>query len=513
MDRGGEVSARRNRRPAYGVNRRAVLSLLALLLAAPVVAQTSPTPQAAPDQQPGVSQQPDQGAQVHTGTSSGLSLDARVQNLLADHQYSRVQAELGQLPPQLAQLYRGVLANRCNDLKTSIQLLEPLVVPVMASGDVAHEKLLREALAEDYLRSQDWSKAAAAYAALESRLSAQLSPDEQASIELPVKLLPLARDNPPMTVDPCEPFTMQASEDPLQLLDLPVFVDADPKSWMLDPTSPFNLMDRATAREMGVKISDQSATISTLTGRPIQVHMAVIPRFTIGGRLTLRNMTVFVFDDADYQFPHYQVEGVLGYPALAALGRITITDEDMVQVHPSKQMDPAEKSDLLAAGAPFYLDGGQIIVALGNSTAAAAPPAISTPAAASAAATVDPPALESRSDDRMDDRMYVIDAGSQQTYLTSRYFDEHAPQFNRGQITTFSFPGLHSAPQPAYVAETVPLAVGRTTVNLHYLRVLTQPLGSAALDDVYGVLGIDALGQLGSYTFDYRTMRFSVRPE
>jgi hypothetical protein len=38
--------------------------------------------------------------------------------------------------------------------------------------------------------------------------------------------------------------------------------------------------------------------------------------------------------------------------------------------------------------------------------------------------------------------------------------------------------------------------------------VLTQPLGSAALDDVYGILGVDALGQLKSYTFDYRTMRF-----
>jgi hypothetical protein len=42
--------------------------------------------------------------------------------------------------------------------------------------------------------------------------------------------------------------------------------------------------------------------------------------------------------------------------------------------------------------------------------------------------------------------------------------------------------------------------------------VLTQPLGSAARDDVYGVLGVDALEQLGNYTFDYRTMRFNVRP-
>ena len=527
MHRGWGISARPDRRPAYGINRRVFLSLLALLLAAPAIAQTPATPPARQLAQPSdqsQSQQPGQGAQVHTGTSSGLSLDVRLQNLLADHQYSRVQAELAQLPPQLAQLYRGVLANRSNDLQTSIQLLEPLVAPVTAGGDIAHEKLLREALAEDYLRSGDWAKAAAAYSALESHLSAQLSSDEQASIELPVKLLPLAKDNPPMTADPCEPFTMQASEDPLELLDIPVFVDADPKSWMLDPTAPFNLMDRATAREVGVKISDQSATISTLTGRPIQVHMAVIPRFTIGGRLTLHNMTVFVFDDADYQFPHYQVKGVLGYPALAALGSITITDEDMVQVRPAQQIDAAVKADLLTTGAPFYLDGGQIIVAMsraGNSpadaqtdssalsgqTAASGDHAAGTPPAAG------PQGPASHPDDSSDDSMYAIDAGSQQTYLTSRYFDEHAAQFDGQQSTKYSFPGSQSGPQPAYVAETVPLTVGRTTVHLHYLRVLTQPLGSAALDDVYGVLGIDALEQLGSYTFDYRTMRFSVRPE
>jgi len=45
-----------------------------------------------------------------------------------------------------------------------------------------------------------------------------------------------------------------------------------------------------------------------------------------------------------------------------------------------------------------------------------------------------------------------------------------------------------------------------------YIEVFTPPLGSAALDDVYGVLGVDALDQLKAYTFDYRTMRFSVRP-
>ena len=42
-------------------------------------------------------QQPGADAQLHTGTSSGLDTEARLQNLLADHQYLRIQAQLDQL--------------------------------------------------------------------------------------------------------------------------------------------------------------------------------------------------------------------------------------------------------------------------------------------------------------------------------------------------------------------------------------------------------------------------------
>src|SRR3954471_1487569 len=157
--------------------------------------------------QPATHQQdPGAGAQVHTGTSSGLSGDARIQNLLADHQYFRVQSELDELPPQEAQFYRGILANRNNDPKESIKLLEPLVDKIASSGDSVHEKLARKALAEDYLRDGDFSRAAKEYKTLQARLEGTLTPDEKEEIEMPLKLLPLAAANPPMTVDACESF-------------------------------------------------------------------------------------------------------------------------------------------------------------------------------------------------------------------------------------------------------------------------------------------------------------------
>jgi hypothetical protein len=467
--------------------------------------QTEPESQA-PAAQPSSAepQQPGAGTQLQTGTSSGLTLDARIENLLADHQYSRVAAQLDQLPPEEAQLYRGVLANRANDLKRSVELLEPLVEEVTASGDTAHEKLLRTALAEDYLRLGDWSKAAMAYQALDTRLHAKLSADEQDEIEMPLKMLPLARDNPPTTIDPCDPFSLQVTTNPLGLIDIPVFIDARSRSWMLDPTLPFNLIAHSTAKDAGLRLSDATATIRTLTGRPIRVRVTVVPRFTIGGRLTLRNMTAFVYEDEDYVFPGsgYRVEGVLGYPALAAIGSLTITSDDTIQVRPARQIGTPAKDDLLTDGAPFYLDGDQVIVALKRVQPRADPAAL--PDSGTGSDSPSSPNTE---------RMYAIDAGGQQTYLTSRYFDEHAAEFNSMKVDLYAPPGETTGSQPSYVAETVPLGVGNATVELHYIRVLTQPLGSAALDDVYGVLGVDALGQLKSYTFDYRTMRFRATGE
>lgn len=420
---------------------------------------------------------------MHTGTSSGLDGDLRIQNLLADHQYLRVEQDLNRLPAEQAQLYRGVLANRNNDPRESIKLLEPLIDKVAASGDAAHEKLLRKALAEDYLREGDLAKAAAAYQALESRLQGKLTADEREEIEMPLKMLPLAAANPPMTVDACDPFVLQVSRNPLGLTDIPVFVDALPHTWMLDPTAPFNLISRSLAKEVGLKVSEDAATIHTLTGRSMQVHVTVIPRFTIGGRITFHNMTAFVFDDADYFFQqsHYQVQGVLGYPALAALGSVAITADSRIEVRPARLIQTEKTDTANGEGARFFIDGDQMIVALGAAG---------------------------------NEQMYVLDAAGQQSYLTSRYYEEHSGDFAGQKMELFTVPGPQTfAPQPAYIAETVPLAAGGTAIPVHYIQVLTQPLGSAALDDVYGVLGVDVLDQLRRYTFDYKNMRFSVAPE
>jgi len=51
-----------------------------------------------------------QSEQVHTGTSSGLNSEARLEALLADHQFLRIENQLGKMSPEQAAFYRGILA-------------------------------------------------------------------------------------------------------------------------------------------------------------------------------------------------------------------------------------------------------------------------------------------------------------------------------------------------------------------------------------------------------------------
>jgi hypothetical protein len=486
----------------------ALLSILVAMSAGNASAQGRLAPRA-PAQDSTKTDSTQQGAQVHTGVTSGLDTEARLQNLLADHQFLRIEAQIDQMPADEAQFYKGILANRKNDLKTSVALLEPLAEKIAAAGAPGQEKLLRKALAEDYLRLGEWANAAKAYKTLETRVGKDLTSDEQDELELPLRLLPLAAKNEPMTVDPYDAFGLPVSRNLLGLLDVPVFVDARPHSWMLEPTAPFNLIARSLARDAGLTISEAAVTVHTITGRPIQVHMTVIPRFTIGGAITFHDMTAFVFEDADYTFKetHYRVQGVLGYPAVSAMASLSIKDNATIEVRPRTEASGGAGHFQSDPGAPFFFDGDQMVVAMKNAAADAAAGGNAGSAVAGGAATKAGGAAGTG-----DERMFVLDASGQQTYLTSRYYEEHASDFTGQKLEMFTLPAAPNTPaQPAYTSETVNLAFGPTVVAVHYIPVLTQPVGDAALDDVYGVLGLDALDQLASYTFDFKAMTLSVR--
>ena len=48
------------------------------------------------------------------------------------------------------------------------------------------------------------------------------------------------------------------------------------------------------------------------------------------------------------------------------MGSVTVTDSNSLYVDPGKQVSAVEKSDSVAAGVRFFLDGDQVILALAD---------------------------------------------------------------------------------------------------------------------------------------------------
>jgi hypothetical protein len=443
-----------------------IFILLCALLAAPSVQSTSPPVAAAQQAQ---SSQMKTG-QVETGARASEHPAVPLHQLLTDHSWLALEEALEKTTDPDANFYRGVLENRLGHYSRSVELLEPLLPAIASSADRAKEKQARMALADDYFRTFGYRKAAEEYEALNKCCASLLTADERADIEIPTKLLPMLEAAKPQTLEVESSFTVPVEENALGLHDVSVWVDGYAARWLFDPAESFTMLSRSQAKLAGLKLSEDLVTIYSVTGEPIAVHATVVPQLKFSGAV-FHNVPAMVYDDADlYDKAHrYQIEGVLAQPLLAALGQITMSDDEHLTV---------SREARLKEGAPFFSDGRHLIVAAGA---------------------------------KGSEELYAVDPGSTESLLTSRYYDAHMADFAHAQMELVKPSGAgESAPLPAYRAENVTLSFGGVPVTFHELEVLAQPAGEER-DRFWGTLREGALEQLESYTFDFRTMRFVAR--
>jgi hypothetical protein len=452
--------------------------LLAAVLAAPVAgAQTSSQRQSTSAQTPVqklASPQSSPQAQVVTGASAFGKQKTSLEQLTLDHNWLALEHALGPTAesPAGGAFYRGLLENHRDHFKKSIALLEPLLPALAAGSDRMKEKQGRLTLADDYFRTFQYKKAAAEYAALAKCCEKQLTAQEKSEVEIPAKLLPELESAPAQTLDLTGSFTMPTEVNPLGLTDLTVWMDGYPTRWLFDPAENFTMIARSKAELVGLKLSKETMTVSSITGQPIYVNATVIPKLKIGDAV-FRNVPAVVYDDLDLydKARQYQIEGVLGQPLLALLGQVTASESGNLTF---------SEAPPLQEGAPFFTDEDQLIVAAGKDGSGG---------------------------------LYTVNPAAASSLFSSRFYDTHLAQFAHLRMDLVKLPGnklSQEIPIPAYHAETLHLSFGGVPITLHDIEVLAQPAG-AEEDRFYGMLGCDALSQLKSYTFDFRSMKFIVR--
>lgn len=393
------------------------------------------------------------------------------ERLLKNKQYlileNALKASGGVSGPKVA-LVEGVLASRKNQIAKSISLLTPLFSGSAAKFAPEEERLGLSALADDYTKDFNYAEAADTQATLLRRVGPFLSKEERDDVEGNRSTLELLRRAPAETVNVPASFAVATQKNSAGMIEAPVSVADRTEPWILDSGAGISLLIRSRAQELGLQISAGTTPVVVFFGATVPCHMAVIPLLRIGGA-EVRNVAVLVMEDKDYYIPqiHLQLEAFLGYPVLSVLGRITFYKDGRFGVTSANEASTG-------GGSEMFMEQFAPLVAAGDGGVK---------------------------------RLFLLDTGAANTFLTARYLLAHRAEFAHEKLSSVEQP---DGKLPAYYARRVILTLGGVQVTLHDVAVLAKPRGRD-VDYFYGNLGQDVLKQFRSYTIDFRSMRFTVQ--
>lgn len=368
--------------------------------------------------------------------------------------------------------FEGILADRLNHVSQAIAVLER-ITPGLRTTNPHRAAVALRTLAGDYFTVGRYSDASGLCSDLLEHFAVEFRPAEKRSIADDLHTFELLRDAAPEAVSGARNFSVPLQRDPIGDIDVPVQVGETKQWWIFDTGANISTITLSTAKSLGITISKGRSKTNGASGAAVPLWTAVIPQLSFGGAV-VRNVVALVMEDKELDIDlgkdgHYQIQGVLGYPVLVALGSFTVTGEQMV-VSPASQ--PSARSTKL------YVEELTPLVM----------------------ATVDGREL-----------LYGFDTGSSSAEFSAKYLREFPLQFSSLKTTQRSFGGAGGKRAlPVYYLPEVELVLGNATARLKDVPVLARDRGVDKLDQLFGNLGLGLLNQFRTYTIDFKNMRLSV---
>ncbi|MFP5437754.1 MAG: retropepsin-like aspartic protease [Bacteroidia bacterium] len=134
---------------------------------------------------------------------------------------------------------------------------------------------------------------------------------------------------PAQTVTRNGTVRMKMQRDKVGLKNIHIKRDTLSMPFVLDTGANFSTVNETTAAKMGMVIVDSAIDVGAITGKLVEARLGICPEFSIGS-IVVKNAVFLVFPDASLYFPQvdYQLNGIIGFPVIEALGEIQLTHED-----------------------------------------------------------------------------------------------------------------------------------------------------------------------------------------
>ena len=198
-------------------------------------------------------------------------------------------------------------------------------------ADPETERQAYEELASALVRIGHYGEAARAWA--DALRLTPLQDEDRADSENTRALYESLSDVAPQTIQFGKGAPIEAMHTPLGSWDVPVEVNGHQGDWVFDTGANLSAISESEASRMELVTRETSAYLrgSTEKKNPLRLAVARDLRF---GNARLSNVVFLVLSDkALYVGPlKYQIRGILGFPALRALGQVGISGAGLVRI-------------------------------------------------------------------------------------------------------------------------------------------------------------------------------------
>jgi predicted aspartyl protease len=363
--------------------------------------------------------------------------------------------------------FSGMLAARSGRFGDAVAQLNR-ALPRLRESAPKRAAMALEAIATAYRAENQYGDAARAYAELSDHFGDQLDrfPADDAA------LAGILSGTPPQTVSWHGPVKLRTSYNPIGSRIAELVVNGVRAPWLLDTGANQSVVTRTFAERLGVMpLPGVAPAGSGLTGRQFSLRAAVLPTMQVGGA-ALTNVVLLVVDDETLRIGSgpdaYQINAILGYPILKALGVVTFTRDELLAGEAAKVAGP---------GVQIYMRGLT-------------------------------PAIECEVEDRP--LLFTLDSGASSTELSVRYYDLFRAQAGSWKKQVGESAGAGgSIQQSTYIQPRVVMKVGTRTVTLDDVSILPVRM-NAGIDVLFGNLGQDFIDSFESFSLDFSTMKVSL---
>jgi predicted aspartyl protease len=405
---------------------------------------------------------PPEAQSVSSGTATKADDDLR------DYQLRALETRVQRMPDGPERDYfGGMLAARSGRFGDAIAQINR-VLPHLRESAPKRAAMALEAIATAYRANNQYSDAVRAYAELSDRFVNQLDhfPADDAA------LARILTATPPQTISWDGPVRLKTSKNPIGSRVAELVVNGVRGPWILDTGANQSVVSRTFAERLGVTPLPGVASVgSGLTGRQSSLRVAVLPTMHVGGA-TLTNVVLLILDDDNLRFGSgpdaYQINAVLGYPILEALGVLTFTRDEFLA---------GEAAERGGQGARMYMRGLT-------------------------------PAIECEVEGRS--LLFTFDTGASSTDLSVRYYELFHAQADSWKTQIVESAGAGgSSRQGVYIQPRLLIKMGTSTITLQDVSIAPTRT-NAGLDVLFGNLGQDFVESFESVGLNFSTRTFSL---